>query len=175
MDVKSTWIPTWHRMDHASWSLGLFLKTTSWRHAQYKIGRSWHSEHSWPLIYSILTCVRTRMNRHSLKWHVVEGRTTYDFTLHLRLRDTTTWFWRCVGTAFNLDTFFWALTISWSRLLTHMWSGPKLTPNYLTTLLDILFLTLLPGPSIPPHKHLEELWLEELDLFPGALHLWTLN
>jgi hypothetical protein len=25
------WIPTWHRMDHVSWSLGLFLETTSWR------------------------------------------------------------------------------------------------------------------------------------------------
>ena len=25
MDVKSTWIPTWHRMDHVSWSLGLVL------------------------------------------------------------------------------------------------------------------------------------------------------
>ena len=24
MDVKSTWIPTWHRMDHVSWSLELF-------------------------------------------------------------------------------------------------------------------------------------------------------
>ena len=24
MDVKSTWIPTWHSMDHVSWSLGLF-------------------------------------------------------------------------------------------------------------------------------------------------------
>ena len=31
MDVKSTWIPTWHRMDHVSCSLGLFLKPTSWR------------------------------------------------------------------------------------------------------------------------------------------------
>ena len=31
MDVKSTWIPTWHPMDCVSWSLGLFLKTTSWR------------------------------------------------------------------------------------------------------------------------------------------------
>ena len=31
MDVKSTWIPTWHRMDHVSWSLGPFSKTTSWR------------------------------------------------------------------------------------------------------------------------------------------------
>ena len=31
MDVKSTWIPTWHPMDRVSWSLGLFLKTISWR------------------------------------------------------------------------------------------------------------------------------------------------
>jgi hypothetical protein len=29
--VNSTWIPTWHRIDHVSWSLGLFSKTTSWR------------------------------------------------------------------------------------------------------------------------------------------------
>ena len=29
--VKSTWIPTWHRIDHVSWSLGLFSKTASWR------------------------------------------------------------------------------------------------------------------------------------------------
>jgi hypothetical protein len=31
VDVTSTWIPTWHRMDHASWSLGLVSKTISWR------------------------------------------------------------------------------------------------------------------------------------------------
>jgi hypothetical protein len=31
MDVKSMWIPTWHQMDHVSWSLGLLSKTTSWR------------------------------------------------------------------------------------------------------------------------------------------------
>ena len=24
MDAKSTWIPTWHRLDHVSWSLGLY-------------------------------------------------------------------------------------------------------------------------------------------------------
>ena len=29
--LKSTWIPTWHQMDYVSWSLGLYLKTTSWR------------------------------------------------------------------------------------------------------------------------------------------------
>ena len=26
MDVKSTWIRTWHQMDHVSWSVGLFSK-----------------------------------------------------------------------------------------------------------------------------------------------------
>ena len=26
------------------------------------------------------------MNRNSLKWHLVEGPVTYDFTLHLRIR-----------------------------------------------------------------------------------------
>ena len=36
MDVKSTWIPTWHPMDHVLWSLGRFSKTTSWRYAQHK-------------------------------------------------------------------------------------------------------------------------------------------
>ena len=31
MDVKSTWIPTWHPVDRVSWSLGLSSKSTSWR------------------------------------------------------------------------------------------------------------------------------------------------
>ena len=29
------------------------------------------------------------------------GPVTYDFTLHLRVRDHATWFWRCLGTAFG--------------------------------------------------------------------------
>jgi hypothetical protein len=49
--------------------------------------------------------------------HVVEG--PVDFTLHLRVRDHAI----CVF-ASPLDTFFWALTISWSRLLARVWSGP---------------------------------------------------
>ena len=31
--------------------------------------------------------------------NILEGPGTYDFTLHLRIRDHTTWFWRCLGTA----------------------------------------------------------------------------
>ena len=34
-----------------------------------------------------------------MKKHLVEGPVTYDFTLHLRVRDYTPCFWRCVGTA----------------------------------------------------------------------------
>ena len=29
-----------------------------------------------------------------------------------------------------LDTFLWALTISWSRLLVRVWSGPNTNPNF---------------------------------------------
>ena len=32
----------------------------------------------------------------------------------------------------HLDTFFWALTISSSRLLAHVWSGPQTNPIYHT-------------------------------------------
>ena len=50
--VKSTWIPTWHRMDHVLKSLGLFSKTTSCTM------RAWHFERSQPLVYSIFSCVK---------------------------------------------------------------------------------------------------------------------
>ena len=47
------------------------------------------------LIYFILSCVRMHMNKNSLKYHFVKGMVTYDITLHLRIHDQTTWFWRC--------------------------------------------------------------------------------
>ena len=49
----------------------------------------------------ISSCVRTHVNRNSLKQHLVEGPVTYDFTLNLRVRDHTTSFWRYVGTVFG--------------------------------------------------------------------------
>jgi hypothetical protein len=70
-----------------------------------------------------LSCVRTRMSRNSLKQHLVEDLVAYDLTLHLRVRDHITWFRRCIRTAFG-HLFFWTLTISWSRLLARLWSGP---------------------------------------------------
>ena len=59
-----------------------------------------NSHNRW-FIYFILSCVRTHMNANSLKQHSVESPITYDFTLHLRVRDHTTWFRRCLGTAFG--------------------------------------------------------------------------
>ena len=41
------------------------------------------SERSSLLIYSILSRVRTCMSRNLLKWHLVEGAVTYDFTTTL--------------------------------------------------------------------------------------------
>ena len=55
------------------------------------------------------------MNRDSLKQHLVEGLVTYDFTLHLGFVTTLHDFGGVLGRPLN--TFFWALTISWSRLL----------------------------------------------------------
>jgi hypothetical protein len=40
-----------------------------------------------------------RMIRNLLKWHFVEGPVTYDFTLHLRVHDHTTWFRKCQQTS----------------------------------------------------------------------------
>jgi hypothetical protein len=50
------------------------------------------------------------MKRNLLKEHLVEVMVTYDFTPHLKVRDHTTWFWRCLGTglctlSFGLSQF----------------------------------------------------------------------
>ena len=64
---------------------------------------------------------------------VGEGRVTYDFALRLRARDHTT---RSV-LAWPLDTFFRALTISWSRLLARVRIG-----TYVATQVSYLSPTL---------------------------------
>jgi hypothetical protein len=120
MDVKSTRIPTWHRMDHVSWWLGLFCKNHLLE-TYHRTGWPQHSKrsHRWFILFH-----HVWIEIHSniiLFWAQL---VTYNFTLHLRVGDHTTWFWRCVGTAFG-HLFFLALTISWSRLLARVWSGPK--------------------------------------------------
>ena len=54
---------------------------------------------------------------------MVEALVTYGFTLHSRIHYHATWFWRWSWD--GLWTLFWALTISWSRLLARVQSGPK--------------------------------------------------
>ena len=111
MDVKSTWIPTYMASNGPCYMVTwIIFKNDLSEVDLHKTGRPWHFERSRPLVYSISSCVRTRMNRNLLKYHLVEGPVTYGFTLHLRIRDHTTWFEGVMGRP--LDAFFWALTIS---------------------------------------------------------------
>ena len=66
MDVKSTWIPTWHQMDHVSWSFGLYSKPPLGGMPNTKPGDHGTLNAHKPLVYSNLSCVRTRMNRNTL-------------------------------------------------------------------------------------------------------------
>ena len=65
MDVKSTWIPTWHRMDLGH--LDCFQKPSLGGRPNTKLRDHGTSERSQPLIYSVVSCVRIHMNRCSLK------------------------------------------------------------------------------------------------------------
>jgi hypothetical protein len=66
-DVKSTWTPTWHQMDHVSWSLGIIFK-----HHLLEGGLTQNRETTALQMLTTVglfywSCVRTRMNRNSLK------------------------------------------------------------------------------------------------------------
>ena len=96
MYVKSTW----HQMDRVSWSLGrLFSKPPLGGWLNTILGDHGTPNTHNPLINSTLSCVRTHMNRNSSEKHLAEGPITYGFTLHLRVREQTTWSGRCVRTA----------------------------------------------------------------------------
>ena len=101
MDVTSTWLPTWHWMDHVSWSLGYFWKSPLRGRSNTKLGehgiRNAHNC-GFILFYHVQG---SAWIQNSLKQHLVEGMVTYDFTLHLRVRDHIAWFWRCLGMTFG--------------------------------------------------------------------------
>jgi hypothetical protein len=107
MDVESTRILTWHQTDHVSWSLGDRPNTkpgdhdtpnayNRWRILLYHVwGPAWIEIH-WNSI-----CLRARSHMGS---HYTSGSVTtllHDLGGVLGRRP--------------LDTFFWALIISWSR------------------------------------------------------------
>ena len=93
-------IPDTKLGDHATpnaHNLGLFYFNHAWRPAQIEI--------HWIIIF-------LRARSHMTSQYTWGSVTT--------LHD----FWGVLGQP--LDTFFWAPTISWSRLLARVWSGPKI-------------------------------------------------
>ena len=118
---KYAWIPAWHQMDHVSWSLGLSSKTTSWN---TKAG-----DHGTPNTHNrwFTLCHHQEGGPKWIKmyWNSIWLRTRSHMTSHYTWGSATTP--RDFGGELGrwpLDTLCWALTISWSRLLAHVWSGP---------------------------------------------------
>jgi hypothetical protein len=115
MNVKSTWIPTWHQMDHVSWSLGGRPNTKPEDHGTQNAQNCWFIlfYHVWGPSWI------------EIHWHSIWLRAWSHMTSHYT--------WGSVATLYDfggvlgrpLDTFFWALNISRSRLLARVWSGPK--------------------------------------------------
>ena len=107
MDVQSTWIPTRHLMEHVS-----LVTWTIFKNYLLEVGLT--QNHRETMTLWMLTTVGlfylyhswgTHMHRNSLKQHLVEEPVPYEFTLHLRVCDHTTWFWRCVRTALGSHVF----------------------------------------------------------------------
>ena len=90
IDEEFACIPKWHQMDHVSWSLGLFSKnhllevdlTQNRERGTINVHNCWFI-----LFYHV--CGPTWMK--IIEIALVEDPVIYDFTLHLRIRDHTTW------------------------------------------------------------------------------------
>ena len=108
------WIPTWHPMDHVSQSLGLFSKTAF---LEVSLTRNHETMALWRLttvglFYFIhANSIRLRAWSHMTSQYTWGSVTT----LH--------GFGSALGR--HLDTFCWALTPSWPRLLARVWGGPE--------------------------------------------------
>ena len=101
MDVKSTWILTWRRLDHVSWSLGLFQKPPLEGRPDTKLGDHYtpNVHNRWCILFYHVwepAWIKICWNSNCLR---AQSRMTSHYIL--RVRDHTTWFWRCVGTAFG--------------------------------------------------------------------------
>ena len=124
MDVKFTWIPTWHQVDHVSWSLGLFFKTPHGVRPNTKLGDHGtpNTHNCWFIIYYHLWGP-TRIKFH---WNSIWLRAREHMASHYTWGSVTTLddFGGVLGRPW--DNFIWALRISWSRLLARVWSSPQL-------------------------------------------------
>ena len=121
MDVKSTW----HRMDHVSWSLGLFFQKPPWR----EVGLTQNPE---TMALQTLTTIGLFYFYHvwGPAWvgiiEIALGWRPGHIWLHAILGESVPHYIDFGGLLGQpLDTFIWALTISWSRLLARAWSDPQ--------------------------------------------------
>jgi hypothetical protein len=122
MCVKSTWIHVWHQIDHRSWSLGLFSNIL----LEVRLTQNQETMALQLLTTVDLFCFITCENPHEHKFIEIEFGWGPGHIM------TSHYTWGSVTTLHNFEgilgrpsiTFFWALTISWSRLLARVWSGP---------------------------------------------------
>jgi hypothetical protein len=129
---------------YVSWSLGLFSKTTSWRPNTKPGDHDTPNTHNrwFILFYHVRDSAWIEIHCNSIwlrAWshmtsHYTSGSATtlHDFGDVLKR---------------SLDTFFWALTISWSRLLARVWSGPQSLMYYLPNSIWLIL-----SPTHPPYS-----------------------
>ena len=132
MNVKSAWILYGIEWITFHGHLDYFQKPS--------LGRRPNTKHSQRLVSSILSCVRTRMNRDSSKRPLVEDPVTYNFTIHLRVRDHTHYMslevWHLVEDPVTYDftihlrvrdhTHYMSLEVCWDGLWTLYVGLPQL-------------------------------------------------
>ena len=127
MDVKSTCISTWHHMNHDH--LDYFQKPPLKGRPNTKPGD--HGTPNAPYHWFILFYHVWGPAWIDIHWNSIWLRARSYMASHYtwgsvtRLHD----FGGALG--WPLDTFFWALTISWSWLLAHVWSGSNVWSLYL--------------------------------------------
>ena len=108
MDVKSTWTPTWHWMDHVSWSFGLFqkpplggrLNTKSGDHSTLNAHKCWFIlyYHVWGPAWIETHWISIWLGAQS---HMASHYTWGSVTTH------TTWCWDGLWTlSFGLSQFY---------------------------------------------------------------------
>ena len=96
-----------------------------------------------------------------IHWNIIWLRVRSHITSHYTRGSITTLddFEGVLG--WPLDTFSWAVTISWSRLLARVWSCPKCCKHYLPRVLFSFFFFLLrqkADRSTPKHKKKLTTW-----------------
>ena len=80
-------------------------------------------------------------NRHEIRihWNNVWLRARLHMTAHYTRGFVSTLHGFGGALGHPLNTFFWVLTIPWSRLLAHVWSGPKLPSKLWYSIIQCIF------------------------------------